>query len=134
LTFNASKTCDIAAEIKERTQGGADIAIDALGSPATCYESISSLRKQGRHIQAGLLLKENSDPPIPMAAVIANELEILGSHGIQAHRYPAIFELIRTHKVRPQKLLGNILSLPEITKLLPIMDQINEPGISVIQF
>ena len=33
-------------------------------------------------------------PRIPMDRVIANELEILGSHGMQAHRYPEMMAMI----------------------------------------
>jgi hypothetical protein len=54
----------------------------------------SDLRRRGRHIQVGLLLAEQSTPAIPMSKVIAHELEILGSHGMQAHRYAALFALI----------------------------------------
>jgi alcohol dehydrogenase len=35
-----------------------------------------------------LMLGSEADPPIPMGAVIGNELEILGSHGMQAFEYP----------------------------------------------
>ena len=47
------------------------------------------------------MLAEQSRPQIPMDKVVANELEILGSHGIQAHRYGAILDLILAGKLRP---------------------------------
>ncbi len=31
---------------------------------------------------------------MPIGLVIANELEILGSHGMQAHRYPEMLEMM----------------------------------------
>ena len=39
---------------------------------------------------------QDQAPPVPMPLIIANELEILGSHGMQAHRYPEMFDLIET--------------------------------------
>ena len=44
--------------------------------------------------QVGLLVAENSTPNLPMDIVVANELEIIGSHGIQAYRYPELMEMI----------------------------------------
>ena len=36
----------------------------------------------------GLLVNDNGQVKIPMARVLANELEILGSHGMQAQGWP----------------------------------------------
>lgn len=53
------------------------------------------------------MLAENSTPVIPMAKVIANELEVLSSHGIQAHRYDAMFAMIASGRLAPEKLVGS---------------------------
>ena len=47
------------------------------------------------------MLGDNSTPKIPMAKVIAHELEIHGSHGMQAHRYDAMFAMIQIGKLAP---------------------------------
>ena len=65
-----------------------------LGHPTTCFNSVSCLRKRGKHIQVGLLLGDHSAPRIPMSKVVANELELLGSHGMQAHRYGAMLAMV----------------------------------------
>ena len=88
---NARETRDVVEAIVEITGGGAHLSIDALGSPGTCFDSVSCLRKRGRHVQVGLMLGDHSHPSIPMDKVIARELEIVGSHGIQAYQYPAPF-------------------------------------------
>lgn len=87
LALNAREVDDVAGLIRDVTEGGAHVSLDALGSPATCRNSILSLRKRGRHIQIGLLLGLESDPPVPMSQVIARELEIKGTHGLQAREY-----------------------------------------------
>jgi alcohol dehydrogenase len=81
-------------------RGGAHVSVDALGHPATCVNSIRSLRRRGRHIQVGLMLGDHARPPVPMDRVIAYELEILGSHGMQAFRYQAMLDMIGTGKLR----------------------------------
>ena len=41
-----------------------------------------------------------------MARVIALELEIHGSHGIQAFRYDAALALIESGRLQPEKMIG----------------------------
>lgn len=81
-------TVKVVDAIREITGGGAHLSIDALGHSATALNSVRCLRKRGRHVQVGLMLAEHARAPMPMDRVIAWELEIKGSHGMQAHRYP----------------------------------------------
>ena len=111
--INASASNDTAANIRELSNGGAHVSIDALGSPVTCYNSIAGLRKRGRHVQVGLLAPQERDARIPTGLVVANELEILGSHGMQAHRYPQMLEMMAAGLLKPQKLIGRTIGLDE---------------------
>jgi alcohol dehydrogenase len=52
-------------------------------------------------------------PAIPMSKVIGYELEILGSHGLQAHRYHALFAMIEAGKVSPEKLISRTITLEQ---------------------
>lgn len=133
-TINAKHTENIPAAIKDLAKGGVQISIDALGSHETCRNSILSLRKQGKHIQLGLLAGAEANPPIPMSAVISNELEIIGSHGMQAHQYPAMMDMIVSGKIQPQKLLGKIVSLQEGLYELMNMNSFRGTGVTVIEF
>jgi len=63
---DASRNPDPEATIREVTEGGARVSIDALGSPATAVASVRCLGRRGKHIQVGLLLGSASTPPIPM--------------------------------------------------------------------
>lgn len=131
-TVNASKTPKVVKEVKIISNGGAHLSIDALGSPTTCYNSIANLRKRGRHVQIGLMLGDHSAPAIPMSKVIAYELEIFGSHGMQAHNYPALLRMIETGKLQPEKLIGQTISLANAATALPQMDQFPGQGITII--
>ncbi|MGH9820339.1 MAG: zinc-dependent alcohol dehydrogenase family protein, partial [Pyrinomonadaceae bacterium] len=89
---NADSTDPVAA-IMDVTDGGAHVSIDALGNPAVCCNSISSLRKHGKHIQVGIMETGQHETAIPIDKVIARELEIIGSHGMQAHRYSEMLDM-----------------------------------------
>ena len=129
---NAARTEDVVARVKELTQGGAHVSIDALGSPATCFNSVANLRKRGKHIQVGLMLADHRHPAVPMDKIVANELEIIGSHGMQAHKYPALLAMIRAGKLSPEKLIGKTICLEEALDELVNMDSFSGTGVTVI--
>jgi len=131
-TVNASGDAKVVRAVKEITGGGAHVSIDALGHPVTSFNSIRCLRRRGRHVQIGLMLGEHAQPKIPMDKVIAHELQILGSHGMQAFRYGAMMDMIAAGKLAPQKLVGKTISLDEAPGALMQMDQFAGLGISVI--
>lgn len=131
-TVNAAKVADVVEAVAEITQGGAHVSLDALGHPTTCFNSISNLRKRGKHIQVGLMLAENSTPAIPMSKVIAHELEILGSHGMQAHRYDAMLAMIQSGKLAPEKLIGKRINLEQSVDALMNMDKFEGAGVTVV--
>ena len=130
--INAKKSADVAGEIRELSNGGADVSIDALGSPETCFNSISSLRKRGRHIQVGLLSPGQHKAKVPTDLIVAGELEILGSHGIQAYRYQQLIPMILEGTLQPGKLIGRNLNLEEAADALVQLDRFSETGVAVI--
>ena len=131
-TVDASAGTDVVEAVRAITGGGAHLSIDALGHPVTAFNSVMNLRRRGRHVQVGLLLAEHSRPALPMDRVVGWELEIRGSHGMQAHRYPAMMEMMRAGKLQPQKLLGKRITLDEAPAALMRMGTSSDPGISVI--
>ncbi|GAA0892798.1 zinc-dependent alcohol dehydrogenase family protein [Fulvivirga kasyanovii] len=131
-TINARNNSNVIAEIKSLTDGGAHVSIDALGNPVTCFNSIANLRKRGKHIQVGLMTGEHKHPKIPMDLVVANELEVIGSHGMQAYKYPEMLEMIKSGKLKPQKLIEKTISLQDAITALPAMSKFENKGVLVI--
>jgi alcohol dehydrogenase len=129
---NSKETKNIVEAVKEITGGGAHVSLDALGHPVTCFNSIANLRKRGKHIQVGIMEAEFRHPSIPMGLVIGHELEIYGSHGMQAHKYPEMLEMIRLGKLHPEKLIGKTISLEESVNELVKMNHFNGTGVTVI--
>ena len=132
FTVLSDKDSIVKDEILEITGGGCHISIDALGSTETCINSIQSLRKRGKHIQIGLMTNQHSSPEIPMDKIIANELEVLGSHGMQAHRYPEMLDMIVSGRLNPKLLIDRTVSLEESIDVLTRMDEFENNGIVVI--
>jgi alcohol dehydrogenase len=93
---------------------------------------VNGLRKRGKHIQVGLMVGDDRDTKLPIDRVIADELEILGSHGIQAHRYAQLLDMIRAGELRPDLLIGKTISLEDVLIELPEMNSFKGTGVTVI--
>jgi alcohol dehydrogenase len=130
--INSRAVHDTVEAVREVTGGGAHVSVDALGHPQTCCNSITNLRRRGRHVQVGLMLGEHSTPAIPMARVISQELEIYGSHGMQSWRYDAMMQMILSGSLDPARLIGRRITLTEAAPALAEMDRFAESGITII--
>lgn len=131
-TINSRVTPDVVGAVREVTGGGAHLSIDALGHRVTARNSILGLKRRGRHVQIGLMLGDDIEAPIPMARIIGWELEVYGSHGMQAWRYDDMLRMIAAGKLAPQKLINRKVGLEEAIDLLVGMDRSPEIGINVI--
>jgi alcohol dehydrogenase len=131
--LDASAVPDTAAAVRDLTGGGAHLSLDALGSPATCAASVNGLRRRGRHVQVGLLPSPTGTTPVPMARAIALELELLGSHGMAAHGYPPMLELVRGGVLRPDLLVTSTIPLDAAPPALAAMGTAPPAGATVIE-
>lgn len=128
-------TTDLVEAVHAHFGGGADVAVDALGSIDTARSATQCLRVHGRHLQVGLL------PPavvgdratVPLHTVIARELQVLGSHGMAAADYPAMLADIAAGRLAPERLLARTISLDEAPAALAAMGQGGQPGVTVIR-
>jgi alcohol dehydrogenase len=132
ITVNSKKEKITSEIIKQATNRGAHVSIDALGSQETCFNSVACLRKRGKHIQVGLMTGDHQHPKVPMDKVIAHELEIIGSHGMQAFRYVEMFKMIKSGKLKPELLVGKTIPLDEAPHALMNMDKFENTGVTVI--
>ena len=130
--LDARHTPDIVSAVKEITGGGAHVSIDALGSNQTCRNSVLCLRKRGRHVQIGVMAAEHKETPLPMGVVMFNELELIGSHGMQAHAYPDMLNLILSSRLQPGRLISRTVSLEESLQVLMSMGASPPTGVVVI--
>jgi D-arabinose 1-dehydrogenase-like Zn-dependent alcohol dehydrogenase len=131
-TVDATNAPNVAAAVRELTDGGAHVSLDALGSAATCIASIRSLRKRGRHVQVGLLAGADARPAVPMGRLIAHELEIVGSHGMAAHDYGEMLALVESGALRPDRLVSARIGLDDAGPALAAMSGAAPAGMTVI--
>ena len=122
---------DVAARVHEITGRGSDVAMDAVGSEIACTNAIHALRRQGRHVQVGLLPPVDGHPRVPMDRVIAWELDLRGSHGMAAVDYPSMLAMIDRGELRPQDLVSRTIGLEDAAVELPLVDTAPTAGITI---
>ena len=132
VTMNARSAASVPEALIEATGGGAHVSLDALGHAETCFNSVACLRRRGKHVQVGLMLGDHSTPAVPMSRVVAHELEILGSHGMPAHRYDVMMPMILSSKLKPELLVGREISLEESIDALISMNAFQGTGTTVV--
>ena len=125
-----ARSADVVDAVRTATGGGAALSLDALGSASTCVDSVLCLAPRGRHVQVGLLPPSQGRPLVPMERVVALELEVLGSHGMAAHAYPALLDLVAQGRLRPDLLVTREVSLDEAGEALRDVGRV--PGVTVV--
>jgi len=116
-TLNAETTDDVVGTIQAATNRSAHVSLNAVGPPRASYHSVAALRRQGRHVQIGLL-RESAGTALPMDKVIAEERDLRGTHGLPAHRSPALFSLIEAGRLEPARLGERTIPLREVDPAL----------------
>jgi D-arabinose 1-dehydrogenase-like Zn-dependent alcohol dehydrogenase len=129
--IDASREDPVAA-VRRLTGGGADVALEALGVPATTVPALKSLRKLGRMVQVGMPAGEHVTMPIPMDAVYSGQLALFGTRGMPAWRYPSLLALISSGRVVLTPLVTRRIALSEASRELAAFNGPTPPGVAVI--
>ncbi|WP_432945998.1 zinc-binding dehydrogenase [Kribbella sp. CA-253562] len=117
-------------ELRDLTGGGARVTMDALGSNAIVHQALAVLRPRGRHLQVGLL---PSGVQLDVSRLIGQELQWLGSHGMAAHTYPEMLDLVASGVLRPQDLITRTITLDDVPAALDELTTGTPAGVTVIQ-
>lgn len=119
--------------VHEATGGGAHLSLDAYGSPSAARASVLSLRRRGRHVQAGLLLGAEASAALPLDRVVGWELSIHGTHGLAARDYPAMLDLVTRAGIDLRRLVGREVGLDEAPAALAALGSARpSAGITVV--
>lgn len=133
-TVNAAK--DNAPEaVVELSGGGAHVSIDALGIATTCLNSILSLRSRGRHLQIGLTTQEEKGfVSLPVDVMVARELQLVGTIGMQPHRYPSMLNMVESGKLTPGKMVTNVIPIEGAAGVISSMGTYGTVGTTVVKW
>ena len=130
---NAERTNDVAAAVRDLTEGGAHVSVDALGIGSTCRNALKSPRKRGRQVQIGMTdAGEGANFAIPLDLIIDREIELLGSEGMPPLHYDAMLRMVAAGRLDPGRLVSRTVALEEASAMLAAMDAYDTLGFIVI--
>ncbi len=120
---------DVPAAVRELTGGrGAEVSIDAVGLAELVRSSIACLAPRGVHVQVGLLGGAEANPRLPMGAVIARELRVLGCHGLSSASYPALLAELTDGRLDRAKLAAMITDRIRLDEVPDRLAALGRPG------
>jgi len=111
--LNARGVERVDKELKKRTGGGVDVAMEIIGKPETIRNAYESLRPGGRLCQVGYTAE-----PVTLAfsKMMFYELQVIGSLGCRPSDYPELIELVRTRRAQLEPLVTGRYPLEQITE------------------
>ena len=119
--------------VRELTDGGAHVSMDALGIAETCRNSVRSVRPRGTHVQVGLTTEaERGEISLPTDWMTRWEVSFLGARGMPPTSYGDLFDLIEATDVDPGALVARELSLSDVSDRLAAMDEYDVKGVEVV--
>ena len=116
--------------VRDTTGGGAHVSVDALGNAEVAANSVRCLRKQGRHVQAGLLAARAT--ALPLSTIIVKELEVLGTKGMSARQYPELMDLIARTGMDLGPLVSRTMGLDDLPEAFEAMAGFGASGVAVV--
>ena len=97
--------------LRALTDGGADVAFEAVGRPATQELAVSAVRTGGRVVFVGYSPEAME---LNAGRVMFRELEIVGSLGCRPVDYPRVIDLVRQGRVELVELVNGRFPLERI--------------------
>lgn len=108
-----------AAAFRDRVPDGADIVLDAAGTPVTVPMSIEMLARGGRCSTVGIPTEEVS---IPMGPIVLDELELVGSRAVSGEMQ-ATLDFLHDGRIRAGEIITHRFPLSEFARALEVTDQ-----------
>jgi (R,R)-butanediol dehydrogenase/meso-butanediol dehydrogenase/diacetyl reductase len=101
----------LASEIRALTGGGADLVVEASGTPAGLSQALASVRKGGRVLLVGI---QGRPVSVDLAPVVVHEIEIVTTNGhVCDVDLPAALDLLASSAVK-SVLLGDVVPLADV--------------------
>jgi alcohol dehydrogenase, propanol-preferring len=92
-------TSDAAGWLRERTDGGADLVIEAAGKPESLALAGATARPGGRVVMVGYTVGERF--PIPSSETVLGEVSYIGSRYVKRDELARAVELVASGAVNP---------------------------------
>ena len=129
-TVNAAKV-DAAEAIRDITNGGAQVSIEALGIAQTTNASVDCLATLGRHVHVRMPSGDGM-MNINLRAIYTKQLAFYGTRGMPSWKYPSLLGIIERGDVDISPMVAREVTLSDTSAELRAMGGPTSPGTAVI--
>ena len=112
-TINSNEVERVDKHVRTLTDGGVDIAFEAIGQPGTITLGFNLLRKGGRLCVIGFA---HEQVPLNAGKLMFYELEVVGSLGCGGGEYPEIMKLVEAGRLTLDPIVSGTLPLADINE------------------
>lgn len=111
-------TPDLPKLIRKESNGGVDVAIDAVGNTNILNTAFSTVKTGGKLIVLGYTDK---DVTFNAGRIMFREIEIMGSLGCPPYLYPKICKLAETGRLKVKELVSHRFTLDKINDAFELL-------------
>jgi L-iditol 2-dehydrogenase len=119
---------DPVAAVRERTGGGADVALECSGAPQAVAECIDMVRRGGRVAVIGIPLE---DAAIPVQRLVLDEIDLVGVRAT-AGGMPRVIELVAAGRLRLAELITHRFVLEDFSEAYATFTERRDGALKVI--
>lgn len=112
-TVNPDEVDRIDKHIRHLTDGGVDVAFEAIGNPQTMRSAFGLLRRGGRLCIIGY---SQDDLVVSAGKLMFHEMEVVGSLGCGGRDYPEIMELVAAGRLQVEPVVSGTIPLERIAE------------------
>jgi len=112
-TVNPDEVDRIDKHIRQLTDGGVDVAFEAIGNPKTMRSAFGLLRRGGRLCIIGY---SHDDVVLSAGKLMFYELEVVGSLGCGGRDYPEIMDLVAAGRLQVEPVVSGTIPLEHIAE------------------
>ncbi len=118
---------DPVATLREAAPGGADVVLDAAGTPQTVPMALGMLARGGRCSTVGIPTQQVS---MDLSALVLDELELVGSRAVTGE-VATVLDYIADGRMRSRELVTHRFPLTEFATALEVTDRRTDGALKV---
>jgi 6-hydroxycyclohex-1-ene-1-carbonyl-CoA dehydrogenase len=109
---------DAAKAVRRLSDGGVDVAFEAIGLPETTRQAFDAVRNGGRLVAVGFTAK---DVPIAFGRVMFREISVVGSLGCRPVDYPPLIRMVADGRLKVKELVTHRFPLERINEAFDLL-------------
>lgn len=103
--------------VRDRTDGGADLTVEAVGKEPTLTQSVRSAAYGGTVVVLGVFTEEASIHPndvMQAERTVVGSFAFRGGHQRDRGEFPAVLKMVSDGRLDPEPILSDVLPLAEV--------------------